>query len=95
MQIFSFVSANQYGRWSRALKRSIDNSFGFCHVDMLINNISVLNKNVFVFVLGPVQNFTCAESNAYKQNLLFLLISIRFGTGKVQRLNRALGDSCS
>ena len=30
----------------------------------------------------PVQtsNFTCAVSNANEQNLLFLLISIRFGT---------------
>ena len=42
--------------------------------------------------LSPVQtsNFRCAESNANEQNLLFLLISIRFGTYKVWRLNRAL-----
>ena len=42
--------------------------------------------------LGPVQtpNFTCAESHAYEQNLLFSLISIRFGTCEVRRLNRAL-----
>ena len=43
--------------------------------------------------LGPVQtlNFTCAESNENKKNLLFSLICIRFGTCKVRRLNRALG----
>ena len=42
--------------------------------------------------LGPAQTskFTSAESNANKQNLLFLLISIRFGTCGVRRLNRAL-----
>ena len=41
--------------------------------------------------LSPVQtsNFTCAESNANEQNLLFLLITIRFGTREVRRLNRA------
>ena len=43
--------------------------------------------------LGPFQtsNFTCAESNANEKNLLFSLICIRFGTGKVRRLKRALG----
>ena len=42
--------------------------------------------------LGPVQtsNFTCAESNANEKNLLISLISIRFGTCEVRRLNRAL-----
>ena len=42
--------------------------------------------------LGPVQtsNFTCAESNANEENLLFSLICIRFGTWKVRRLNWAL-----
>ena len=41
--------------------------------------------------LGPVQtsNFICAESDANEQNLLFSLISIRFGTFEVRRLNRA------
>ena len=42
--------------------------------------------------LGPVQpsNFTCAESNAEEQEQYILLISIRFGTCEVRRLNRAL-----
>ena len=37
---------------------------------------------ILVPLLGPDQtsNFTCAESNANEQNLLFLLTSIRFGT---------------
>ena len=53
----------------------------------------VLRHPVYQFRrLGPVQtsNFTCAESNVNEQNLLFLLISIRFGTCEVRRLNRAL-----
>ena len=42
---------------------------------------------VDIRILGPVQtfNFTCAESNANEQNLLLLLISIRFGTCEVRR----------
>ena len=42
--------------------------------------------------LGSFQtsNFTCAESNANENNLLFSLICIRFGTCKVQHLKRAL-----
>ena len=35
-------------------------------------------------------HFTCAESNANEQKLLFSLICIRFGTCKVRRLKRAL-----
>ena len=47
---------------------------------------------IFVHFLGPFQtsNFTCAESNANEENLLFSLICIRFGTCKVRRLKRAL-----
>ena len=43
------------------------------------------------YASGPFQmsNFTCAKSNANEKNLLFSLISIRFGTCKVRRLKRA------
>ena len=51
------------------------------------------NYKISLATLGPVQtsNFTCAESNANdKNNSRILLISIRFGTCEVRRLNRAL-----
>ena len=43
-------------------------------------------------MLGPVQtsNFACTESNANRQNLLFLLVNIRFAHMKVRCLNWAL-----
>ena len=49
-------------------------------------------KKVFTVTLGQVQTsyFTWAESNANKQNPLFSLICIRFGSCEVRRLNRAL-----
>ena len=41
--------------------------------------------------LSPVQtsNFSCAQSDVNKKNLLFSLICIRFGTCEVRRLNWA------
>ena len=46
--------------------------------------------------LGQVQTqyFTWAESNANEKNPLFSLISIRFGSREVRRLNLALVPSC-
>ena len=37
-----------------------------------------------------MSHFTCAESNANKENLLFSLICITFGPCKMRRLKRAL-----
>ena len=51
-----------------------------------------LNRPDIIGNLGPVQtwNFTCAESNAGEENLLFLLITIRFGTCEVRRLKQTV-----
>ena len=58
----------------------------------------VLNKSVFVHFLLPVNysvpvrtsHFASAQFNANTENLLFLLICIRFGACEMLRLNRAL-----
>ena len=56
------------------------------HFAMLVSSLALIYN-----ILGPVRtsHFTCAESNANDENLLFLLICIiRFGTCQMRCLNR-------
>ena len=48
----------------------------------LKKTFDTVDRDILLSKLGSVQtsNFSCAESNANEQNLLFFLISIRFGT---------------
>ena len=58
--------------------------------ELEIRFVNFLNEKWKISIEKYVpSNFTCAESNANEQHLLFLLISIRFSTCEVRRLNRA------
>ena len=65
-----------------------------CYIKVYMRHLTIFMYSTVQkceLMLGPVQtsNFTCAECNANEQNLLSLLISIRFGTCDVRRLNQA------
>ena len=83
-QIKIAVQQVRLGIWHLALIRPSDAPFWSSQFNMRIP-ASVTQK-------GQVQTpyFTWAESNANEKNPLFSLISIRFGSCEVQRLNQAL-----